>query len=435
MAAGAAVLALLGLGGLIAAAAASGKKKKPREEEPPMHEIEGADQQMAALYARLMDPAKTNIVELEQGAAILRGNGHNDWAGNVYSKISSLRATEAAQAASASAAAAATAQAQEAARAAGDAKAEASKAEWEQAYGGRPSEEMLAKTYTSAMDPSLTDVGQLQYAAAVLQAYGKTNEAAQVRARIAKLESEGTASTATDVAVTKPGGTPVVVVDTSTSTAPIPSTVEAEDEDTGTEAEDEPEPIPAPPAKPPPLAEEETKPIADPIGTIKLARKMIAAETRSNWKTALKPEITSWQSRAGLTADGLFGPKSALRMGEEVGILPRVRYWSKTGGTKQQQVDRYRADLNALADRFESDPKMRAHANALRISASAETGQGYPASTQANPTATKEADAAAGVASSEIDKDALRELLKLGPEALADYYERQGQAKETLGVS
>jgi len=434
MAAGA-VLALLGLGGLLAAAVASGKKKKKPDEETPMSEIEGADAQMAALYARLMDPAKTNIVELEQGAAILRGNGHNDWAGNVYSKISSLRATEAAQAASASAAAAATAQAQEAARAAGDAKADAAKAEWEQAYGGRPSEDMLAKTYTAAMDPSLTDVGQLQYAAAVLQAYGKPNEAAQVRARIAKLEADGTASTATDVSVKTPSGTPVVVVDTRTSPSPMPSTVEPTDEDTGSEAAEEPTPTMTPPAEPPPLADEETKPAADPIGTIRLARQMISAETKSNWKTSLKPEITSWQRRASLTADGLFGPKSALRMGEEVGILPRVRYWSKTGGTKQQQLDRYRADLNALADRLEADPKMRAHANALRISASAETGQGYPATTTANPAATKQADAAAGVASSEIDKDALRELLKLGPEALADYYARQAEAKETLGVS
>lgn len=431
MAAGALIpiLALVTIG-----IAAATRKKKPAPatgpEAPPMHEIEGADEQMAALYARLMDPTKTNIVELEQGARLLQGNGYPEWAGNIYSKISSLRAAEQIKAQGEAAAKAAAEAAAEAARAAGEAKAEAARKEWEQAYGGRPSDEMLTKTFLAAMDPSLTDIGQLTYAAAVLQAYGKTNEAAQVRARIAKLQAEGTADAGTSVDRTVPGGTAVVLDEGS---GPKPATIEPADEDLGTEEPDEEEVEPT--APPPAIAEEETKPPADPIGTIRLARNLIAQEEKSNWKTALQPEVQSWQARAELVTDGKFGPNSAVRMGEEVGILPKIRYWSATGGTKETQLAKYRSRLHALADSLEAkDPKLRAHANALRISASSETGQGYPSAPAKIPDSTKNAELASDVVSTDIDKAELAQLLKLGPEGMADYYARQQAAKETLGV-
>ena len=433
---------LVAIGVVIAAVSGSKKKKKTTTppptatgtESPPMSAIEGVDAQMAALYARLMDPTKTNLVELEQGAAVLKGNDRNEWAGNVYSKISSLRAQEANDAQAAGAAQAAAAAAAAAAKAAGEAKAEAAKKEWEQAAGGRPSDEQLTATYLAALAPDMTDIGQMQYAIAVLQAYGRSNEAAQIQAKIVKLQAEGTADLGTAVATTKPGGQPVVLDEGAGTT---PATIEASDEDDGG-ADEEETPV-AVATTPSPLAAEETKAEADPIGTIKLARNLIAAETSSNWKTALQSDISSWQGRAGLTADGLFGPKSGLRMGEEVGILPRVRYWSKTGGTKDQQLAKYRSDLNDLADQLEAkDPKMAAHSAALRISAVNEDARGYPArpakDTDAVTRANQAAEAAAGTEGNSEELAKLKELLKLGPTGLAEYYQRQQAAKETLGV-
>jgi hypothetical protein len=408
-----------------------GKKKKPGE-TPAMSDIEGADKQMGALYSRLMDPTKTNLTELTEGARILQGNGYHEWAGNLYAKISSIQAQAQTTAQSAGAAQAAAVEAQEAAKKAGELKAEAAKKEWEQAAGGRPSDNVLTETYLAAMKPDMADVGQLQYAAAVLQAYGKTNEAAQVRAKIAKLQADGTADAGTKVDAVKPGGQPVVLDETGIGTTP--ATIEAGDEDEGGREETS-EATPAE-EEPPALAQEETTPQADPIGTIKLARNLIAAEESSNWKTSLQPDIKSWQTKAGLTSDGKFGPKSALRMGEEVGILPRVRYWSKTGGTKSQQLERYRSDLNALADKLEAkDPKMQAHASALRISAVNEDGAGYPASPKKDSDATARAKRAAETVA-ETEGDAaeaakLKELLKLGPQGLAEYYaSRQAKREE-----
>jgi hypothetical protein len=415
----------------IAALAAMMLGKKKKSSGPPAMADIDADKQMGALYSRLMDPTKTNITELTEGARLLQANGRHEWAGNIYAKISSLQAQAQTSAQSAGAAQAAAAEAQEAAKKAGELKAEAAKKEWEQAAGGRPSDEVLTETYLAAMKPDMADVGQLQYAAAVLQAYGKTNEAAQVRAKIAKLQAEGTADAGTNVDAVKPGGQPVVLDETGIGST-TPATIEAGDEDEGGRDEETPSTTAD---EIPPLAQEETTAQADPIGTIRLARNMIAAEESSNWKTALQPDIKSWQTRAGLSSDGKFGPKSALRMGEEVGILPRVRYWSKTGGTKTQQLEKYRSNLNALADQLEAkNPKMQAHASALRISAVNEDGGGYPAAPKKDSDATARAKKAAETVA-ETEGDAaeaakLKELLKLGPQGLAEYYAQRQTKRE-----
>lgn len=418
---------LLAIGTLIAIAAGGKKKKATGDQPPAMSDIEGAGAQMATLYSRLMDPSKTNLVELEQGANLLQANGHPDWAGNVYSKISSLKAQQSAAAQGQGAAQAAAVEAQEAAKKAGAAKAEAAKQSWEQAAGGRPDDATLTATYQAAMSPGMTDVGQMQYAVAVLRAYGHENEAAQIEARIVKLQNENKADLGTEVATKAPTGQPVVLNDR-------PASIEPGDEDSGGAEEED-----ASEAEPTELTKAETAPEADPIGTIRLARNLKAAEETSNWKTALQPDVQSWQSRAGLTADGKFGPKSALRMGEEVGILPRVRYWSNSGGTKEQQVSRYRSDLNALADRIEAKgPEYRLHAAGLRVSAAQEDGRGFPSRPAKDPNATANAKLAAdAVAATEGEPSELakmKELLKLGPEGLKEYYEQRQAAKSTLGI-
>jgi hypothetical protein len=105
---------------------------------------------------------------------------------------------------------------------------------------------------------------------------------------------------------------------------------------------------------------------------------MINAESSKNWKTALSNDIKVWQAVMGLTADGKFGPKSALAMATEVGILPLIRYWASTGGSQSQQLSAYRDALNTLATSVAA--KNPAQSIALRSSAAYEGAQGYSTS-------------------------------------------------------
>jgi hypothetical protein len=135
------------------------------------------------------------------------------------------------------------------------------------------------------------------------------------------------------------------------------------------------------------LHSEEVKLDQDPHGTIALAKSMINAESLAGWKTALSNDIKAWQARMGLTADGKFGPKSALKMAEEVGILPLVRYYASTGGTKAQQVTAYRTSVGTVASNvYATNP---AHSISLRSSQNYEQGQGYVTSPAAVPASSR----------------------------------------------
>lgn len=126
------------------------------------------------------------------------------------------------------------------------------------------------------------------------------------------------------------------------------------------------------------LHSEEVKVDQDPNGTIALAKSMINAESSAGWKTALANDIKVWQARMGLTADGKFGPKSAIKMAAEVGVLPLVRYYASTGGTKATQVAAYRAAIEQVASNVASTNP--AHSVSLRSSEAYEQGQGYATS-------------------------------------------------------
>ena len=127
----------------------------------------------------------------------------------------------------------------------------------------------------------------------------------------------------------------------------------------------------------PAIAVAETTPEADPNGTIALARAMLAAEGSSDWRE-VSAAVESWQGVVGLSKpDGKFGTGSALRMAQEVGVMPLIRYWSTGGKTLAQQLQAYRV---ALYDRARSvnaagNPT---HAAALVSSAAREKGQGWP---------------------------------------------------------
>src|SRR5690606_20611890 len=140
----------------------------------------------------------------------------------------------------------------------------------------------------------------------------------------------------------------------------------------------------------PPLVATETAPEHDPNGTVALAHVLLQAESKPNWKYEHQDLVAEWQKKVGtLVPDGKFGPKSALKMAEEVAILPYVRFWShwdKATGPRE-----YRASLNALADKLEAEsPAKKAHAEGLRKSAQREQAQSFPSKPAPQPNSEKE---------------------------------------------
>jgi len=112
----------------------------------------------------------------------------------------------------------------------------------------------------------------------------------------------------------------------------------------------------------------------DTAGSVALAKALIDRESTPNWKAALKPQIRAWQSIVGLKPDGEFGVAGALRMSQDVGILPLVRYWPAET-QEADQVPLYQQQINQIASSVEQANSM--HAIALRLSAGFENGSGY----------------------------------------------------------
>ena len=102
-------------------------------------------------------------------------------------------------------------------------------------------------------------------------------------------------------------------------------------------------------------------------------------------------DVKAWQKRVGtLVVDGEFGEKSELRMAQEVGILPLIRYWPASS-QKATEVPKYQAALRAYAASVQaSNP---AHAIALNNSAAFEVGYGYTANPAAIPVSLRQGQA------------------------------------------
>lgn len=124
----------------------------------------------------------------------------------------------------------------------------------------------------------------------------------------------------------------------------------------------------------PPLAAEETKPHADPAGTVALAQRLLAREQATGWKQ-VDSSVRQWQGRQGLVQDGKFGPKSALRMGREVGVLPKIRYWP-SGSAKKVALQKFRDDVHTLAATLEAQGHPE-HSRALELSAELEDARAH----------------------------------------------------------
>jgi hypothetical protein len=277
-------------------------------------------------------------------------------------------------------------------------KQKAQTAAYNAAVGGPPTPSDLDGVYQTAMGSEMTNTGQLEWAGALLRANGRGAQADMVeKKRQSLLTPSQTPPQSTAVAPSSPA--PVIV---TTPAAPQPDPVTYAEpggfSGKGTvptsmgpeQSLPVPTAIPSPAATPTPtptaIQQAETAPQADPNGTISLARTLIGIESSSGWKSAFQPEIKQWQAKVGgLTADGKFGPKSALRMADEVGVLPLIRYWAATGGTKDQQLSNFRSALLAKASALESVSATKPHGVALRVSAAHEQGQGYPASPKALP--------------------------------------------------
>lgn len=184
-----------------------------------------------------------------------------------------------------------------------------------------------------------------------------------------ELKSAGVPSsgvTPDDVIVKSPGQPTQVITDQETRAI--------KDAETALEPTKAP-PVPAV-SKETSLPAEETKPENDPNGTIALARLLLERETAPAWREALKSAVKTWQLKTGLVADGKFGPKGALRMAEEAGIIPLVRFWP-SGSQKAAALADYRAQLRALADSIAKTKDGEAHAAALRQSAAVEDARAY----------------------------------------------------------
>ncbi len=259
-------------------------------------------------------------------------------------------------------------------------------------------DDVLDGTFQTAIN--LTDVPQIKYAQAYLQKYGHSSQAAQLQTRIDELLARGappvtTSPPATPVVPTPvlpaPGpvpvtpplpepGAPVIVVPAPAPVTPPPVIVPPVVPPPAATPPTAPEPVLGK-APPPALQKQETAPIADPNGTILLAQKMLDAERKNGWKTALASDIKAWQARVGLTADGKFGPGSAKKMAEEVGALPLVRYWPASA-QKNTAVPAYKNDLTAIQERL-TNQGLIAHSGVLGLAAEREKGQAFGTTTGA----------------------------------------------------
>jgi len=391
-------IAVLLLGGLGLAAS---KKKKPNTVDD--------------IYRAAMDPNQKDLEWLRQAVAYLNSQGRADLAGQVSARIAAIQAQ---------------ANADQAAREA----AEQARQDWEQANGGAPTSSQLDAVWEKVQSGEL-DKPTLQYAWTLFVTYGTPERAAATQRAIDALSSVPAPPAAPPSVVVPPGGGATIVAPeppTVVPPAPPPAVPPAEPpvsppvpSPTVPPPPPPPAPItPAPPVQPPqPLPVEpqppEVQPIQDPNGTIALARDLITAEGTANWKTRLKPQVKAWQQTMGTqavgTADGLFGVKSAKGMALEVGVLPRVRYWP-SGSQLRTALPAYQDDLFTIAANLDQQGKHE-HAAALRVSANAETGQGYPSSPRAVPLqerADEAADVIAAVTAAAGEND-LRELYATAP--------------------
>lgn len=143
-----------------------------------------------------------------------------------------------------------------------------------------------------------------------------------------------------------------------------------------------PGPVPVPPvAVPAPSATPSQPPGATTVhaDTAAMVNALLTAESNKGWNV-IDPSVQAWQSARGLKTDGEFGVNTALKVAQELGILPIIRFWP-AASQKAKALQDYRTQLITLANNT-SDPTIAAQ---LRVSAQREQGQGFGAKRGAAP--------------------------------------------------
>lgn len=130
-----------------------------------------------------------------------------------------------------------------------------------------------------------------------------------------------------------------------------------------------PGPTPSP-GEPPASAAEQPGVIAP--DTLQVLTTMLAQEHSPHWRISPEPALKPWQQSRKLVVDGLFGPKTALKMAAETGVLPIIRAWPKGTAIQSPDLRNYQAELRRLATSA-SEPRR----SQLLAAAQREQGQGY----------------------------------------------------------
>lgn len=130
-----------------------------------------------------------------------------------------------------------------------------------------------------------------------------------------------------------------------------------------------PKPVPPPAAPPVPDVPEQTTTIPD--DTAAVLGVMLADEATPNWKKKY-PQLGAWQASRGMTSDQKFGPGTALRMAQETGLLPIIRFWPRGAIKEKGAVEDYQQALFTAAAGAEEPRKAQ-----LIAAANREQGQGF----------------------------------------------------------
>jgi hypothetical protein len=123
----------------------------------------------------------------------------------------------------------------------------------------------------------------------------------------------------------------------------------------------------------PPLEVPQVANVPSPVpqDTARLVGRLLAEEATGKWKHK-DAETGVWQKSRGLKGDGELGPGTALKMAQEIGAVPIVRYWPKGSYKEGKWLREYQQALLTLAA---SAPEPRA--SQLRVAADRERGQGF----------------------------------------------------------
>jgi hypothetical protein len=110
-----------------------------------------------------------------------------------------------------------------------------------------------------------------------------------------------------------------------------------------------------------------------PADTIAVAQTMLNNESNgTQWRAMASPGLAAWQTARQLVGDGQFGPKSGLKMAQEIGAIPIIRGWPRGSVRGGREMNDYKASLMQIAQ-----TKTGAHRDLLERSAAREDGQGF----------------------------------------------------------